>query len=126
MKMSAARLSNLILPSAVGLAFACQLGCAAAQLRTTPTTSGIRAAEEVGASSVPKASLHLQLAREELARAQALSEDGEHEQADSMLLRAEVDAELAVILARENAERAQANKAMARVQELRDSNASSN
>lgn len=48
-------------------------GCASAPLKTDASTSGIRAAEEVGAADVPKASLHLQLAKEELNRAKELA-----------------------------------------------------
>jgi len=50
------------------------LGCASSPpLRTEASTSGIRAAEEVGAAKVPQASLHLQLAKEELEHAKALA-----------------------------------------------------
>ncbi|MEN6473851.1 MAG: DUF4398 domain-containing protein [Syntrophaceae bacterium] len=97
-------------------------GCANAPLRTEASTSGIRAAEEVGAANVPQASLHLQLAKEELERAQALSAKGEKEEADSMLLRAEADAELAVALSREDAEKTEARAAVERVRKLRQDN----
>ena len=97
-------------------------GCANAPLRTEASTSGIRAAEEAGAAKVPQASLHLQLAREELAQARDLSAKGEKEKAASMLLRAEADAELAVVLSREDAERMEANAAVARVRQLRQDN----
>lgn len=104
------------------VAMALAVACATVPLRTEPSTSGIRAAEEVGANDVPQAALHLQLAKEELGKATALSEDGEHEQADSMLTRAEADAKLAVMLSRKDAERTEAEAAVARVQELRESN----
>lgn len=97
-------------------------GCSGAPLRTEASTSGIRAAEEAGAAKVPQASLHLQLAREELAQARELSTKGEKEKAASMLLRAEADAELAVVLSHEDAERTEANAAVARVRQLRQDN----
>lgn len=97
-------------------------GCASAPLKTDASTSGIRAAEEVGAADVPKASLHLQLAKEELARAQELAAQDEKEMADSMLLRAEADAELAVLLSREDAEKTEATAAMERVRQFRKNN----
>lgn len=97
-------------------------GCSSAPLRTEASTSGIRAAEEAGAAKVPQASLHLQLAREELAQARELSAKGEKDKAASMLLRAEADAELAVVLSREDAERTEANAAVARVRQLRQDN----
>jgi len=96
------------------------LGCASAPpLRTEASTSGIRAAEEVGAAKVPQASLHLQLAKEELEHAKALAANNEKERAVSMLSRAEADAELAVALSREDAERAEARAAVDRVHQLR-------
>lgn len=74
-------------------------GCSSSPaLRTESSTSAIRAAEEVGASEVPRASLHLQLAKEELDRARTLSDNGKKDEAASQLLRAEADAELAVLL----------------------------
>ena len=96
--------------------------CASVPLRSEPSTSEIRAAEEVGASDVPQASLHLQLAKEGLAKAQALSKEGESEEADSMLQRANVDAELAVALSHQDSEKTEALAALARVRELRSDN----
>jgi len=97
-------------------------GCANAPLRTEASTSGIRAAEEAGAAKVPQASLHLQLAKEELELAKGLAAKGEKEKAASMLLRAEADAELAVVLSHEDAEKSEAMAAVARVRQLRHDN----
>jgi hypothetical protein len=97
-------------------------GCANAPLRTEGSTSGIRAAEEAGATKVPLASLHLQLAKEELNLAKGLAAKGEKEEATSMLLRAEADAELAVVLSHENTEKTEAIAAVARVRQLREDN----
>ncbi|HEX2768391.1 MAG TPA: hypothetical protein VHN12_03845 [Geobacteraceae bacterium] len=97
-------------------------GCASAPLRTEESTSGIRAAEEAGAAKVPQASLHLQLAKEELENAKGLSAKGEKDKAVSMLSRAEADAELAVVLSHEDAEKSEAMAAMERVRQLRKDN----
>lgn len=97
-------------------------GCANAPLRTEGSTSGIRAAEEAGAYKVPQASLHLQLAKEELETAKKLADKGEKEMADSMLKRAEADAELAVTLSREDAEKSEAKAAADRARQLRKDN----
>jgi len=98
-------------------------GCASSTpLRTEASTSGIRAAEEVGAAKVPRASLHLQMAKEELDLAKGLAIKGEQEKADSMLLRAEADAELAVALSREDAEKSEARAAVESVRQLRQDN----
>ena len=98
-------------------------GCATSPaLRTEPSTSGIRAAEEVGATKVPQAALHLQLAKEELEHAKGLAASGEKDRASSLLLRAEADAELAVALSREDAEKSEALAAVERVRQLRQDN----
>jgi regulator of protease activity HflC (stomatin/prohibitin superfamily) len=98
-------------------------GCAAKiPLRTEASTSGISAAEEAGAANVPQASLHLQMAKEELELAKKLSAKGEKKEAASMLLRAEADAELAIALSHEDAEKAEAREAMERVRQLRQDN----
>ncbi len=97
-------------------------GCASAPLSTETSTSGIRAAEEAGAAKVPQASLHLQLAKEELELARGFSAKGEKEKAASMLLRAEADAELSLALARGDAEKSDARIAVERVRQLRQDN----
>jgi len=97
-------------------------GCANVPLRTEASTSGIRAAEEAGAAKAPQASLHLQLAKEELESAKGLAAKGEKEQADSMLMRAEADAELAVALSHRDAEKSEAMAAVERARQLRIDN----
>ena len=104
------------------VATAIAAGCASAPLRTEASTSGIRAAEEVGAAKVPQASLHLQLAKEELELAKGLAAKDEKKKAASMLLRAEADAELAVALSRGDAEKSEARAAVERVRQLRQDN----
>jgi hypothetical protein len=98
-------------------------GCASnPPLSTETSTSAIRAAEAVGADDVPKAALHLQLANEELIGAQKLAADGKKEEADSLLLRAEADAELAILLSKEDSEQSEATRAMDRVHRIRTEN----
>jgi hypothetical protein len=105
------------------LAAAFAAGCATPPpLKTEASTSGIRAAEEVGAAKVPQASLHLQLAKEELEQANALAKKDERAKAASMLLRAQADAELAVMLSHGDAERLEAEKAVAKAKQLRQEN----
>lgn len=80
------------------------LGCGSAAVPTEKLTSAeasVRAAQEVGASSVPQAELHLKLAQEQVEMARKLSADGESERAAQVLLRAKADAELALALARD-------------------------
>ena len=98
-------------------------GCASSPaVNKEASTSAIRAAEEVGASNVPNASLYLQLAKEQSEKAKALATKGDKEEAESMLLRAEADAELAVALSRGDADKTEATKAIERVRQLRQDN----
>lgn len=113
---------GIMLSGAALVATGIVAGCANAPLRTEGSTSGIRAAEESGAAKVPQASLHLQLAREELESAKSLAADGKKEKADSMLMRAEADAELAVALSHKDAERTEAMAAVERARQLRKDN----
>ena len=98
-------------------------GCATAvPIHTEASTSGIRAAEESGAAKIPQASLHLQLAKEELESAKNLAAKGEEKKANSMLMRSEADAELAVVLVHQDTEKTAALEAAKRAQELRNNN----
>ncbi len=99
------------------------IGCGSNQpINKEATTSAIRAAEESGASKVPNASLYLQLAKEELENAKGLAAKGEKEQAESMLLRAQADGELAVALSRSDADKKEATQSIERVRQLREDN----
>jgi hypothetical protein len=73
--------------------------------------AAIRSAEEVGAARVPEAALRLQLAKEQLERARAMTAQDERPQAARLLMRSQADAELALALARSSAARAEAQKA---------------
>ncbi len=86
------------------------------------TTSSIRAAEEAGAAGISSASLYLQLAKEELVKAQGFAAKGDKEQAESMLLRAQTDGELAVALSHSDTDTKEANKAIDRVKQLQQDN----
>lgn len=99
------------------------VGCAGnSALRTESSTAVIRAAEEVGVSGVPRAEFHLQLAKEELANAQDLAKRGEKDKATSLLRRADADAELAILLSREQSEKDRAVEALERVRRLQSDN----
>ena len=99
------------------------IGCGSGPaMNKEASTSAIRAAEEAGATNVPTASLYLQLAKEQLEKAQALAAKGERAEAESMLLRAQADGELAVALSRGDADKKEATQAIERVQQLRKAN----
>ncbi|MFA5180009.1 MAG: hypothetical protein WC405_01710 [Syntrophales bacterium] len=114
--------SGIMMFAVAVLAAAIVAGCANAPLKTEASTSGIRAAEEAGAAKVPQASLHLQLAKEELELARGMAAKGDKEEARSMLSRAEADAELAVVLSHGDDEKSEATAAVERVRQLRQDN----
>jgi hypothetical protein len=88
---------------AIGIAVV-GMGCASATLPTDQVASAeasVRAAKELGASSVPRAELHMRLAQEELKQAKMSADGGDGERGKMLLERARVDAELAIALARQ-------------------------
>lgn len=98
------------------------IGCGTKSLpepQNSQSRSAIRAATETNANNYPSASLYLKMATDEIKRAEALIEDDEEEGALRALQRAEIDAELALDLARAEQAREDARQALARVQELR-------
>lgn len=73
--------------------------------------AAVHGAQVAGAAQVPRAALQLKLAEEQVAQARRMIENGQHERADYMTLRAFNDAQLAVALVREQEARARAEKA---------------
>lgn len=90
---------------AAAIAFAgAAVGCAhtsVIQERLTAVEAPLRAAEEMGAQRVPRAALHMQYAKDQLAAAEKLDDAGRDRRAQLMLMRAQADAELALALVRE-------------------------
>lgn len=97
--------------------FACG-GAQLNQTRVAEVQSSVTAAEAVGANDQPKAALHLQLARDEMAEARRLAAEGDGDNAALLLDRARVDAELAMQLARTEQEQEKAREAWQKIQEL--------
>jgi len=60
-----------------------------------------RSAKELGADKIPEAQLHLRLAEEEIAKADASIKESDNRRADFILVRAKADAELALAIAKE-------------------------
>ncbi len=94
-------------------------GAALPQEKLTAAKAAVRAAEVGGAEDNPKAALHLKYARDQIAEANELIDEEENELAAALLDRAEVDAELALALARVNGARQEAKAALDEVEELR-------
>ncbi len=86
--------------------------------RLAAAESGARGAEELGANSNPQASLHLKYAREQIEEAKKLIANDENERAASVLTRASADAELAVMLAKEQKSRVEADAAKEKIKSV--------
>lgn len=84
------------------------------------TEAAYRAAQAVDAERVPQAALHLQLAREQMARAQKLINAKEFERADGALLRAKIDADLAAMIAQREKTSREAQAALSELAKVRD------
>jgi hypothetical protein len=87
--------------------------------RMATAEAAIRGAQELGATRLPRASLHLKLAQEHSAKAQQLMEDGYNETAELSLRRAQADAELAIALTKEQAASERAKQAEARLEQAK-------
>jgi hypothetical protein len=110
-------------PSSITVALLA-VACAACAARPTPAArvgsaeAAVRAARESGATGLPDAALHLRLAEQQVARARRLIQEGEHERAQWLLVRAEADAMLAQALAVEAQHKNAAEMTATRAREL--------
>ena len=87
--------------------------------RLASAEAASRSARELGADKEPKAALHLKLAQEQIEQAKKLMTDGDNKRADLVLQRASSDAELSVMLAKENVATTEATKAKERVNAMK-------
>jgi hypothetical protein len=102
----------------VGLLAACGGDDALPKSRLPATQAVVNTAREAGAAEDARAAMHLRLAQANIDRARALSALGEDERADFAIRRAQADAELALLLAREAALREDAERAQAQLKAL--------
>jgi hypothetical protein len=93
-------------------------GSTVSTMQVAETEAAIRAADELGAEQRPRAALHLKLARDHMNAARSAIEHGEGDEASLLLERADADAELALVLARQARHRADARRASERADEL--------
>lgn len=100
---------------------ACASAGAPSSGKAESSSAAIRAAEEVGATHSPTAALHLQLAKEEYEHARTMTGSKDREWADRLLMRAQVDAELSLALARGENEKNEATQAIHQVKALKQS-----
>jgi len=105
----------------LGMAAGCATTTAALPSEKDESSSGtIRAAEEVGAADDPDAALHLQLAKEQYEYAHSLKRSDDTDRAERLLMRAQVDAELSLALARREKKRAEAMTVIQKMKTLKD------
>lgn len=115
-------MNTVTLAAAAAIAFAALAGCAT----TTPvpadklarTQAAINSAEQMGPSADPRALMHLELAKHQVAQAKGLMKNGDNRSAGLVLLRAEADAEAALNLARAWWAESDANRTMEEVRHL--------
>jgi hypothetical protein len=95
-------------------------GCGGAQ---TPSHDGahaaMRGAHEAGAEGQPRSAYYLQLARDQCAIADQMTARGATVEAKRMLMRAQADAELAIALADEGNDRADAEELGRHISDMR-------
>jgi hypothetical protein len=94
------------------LLWACGASFPAPTQRMADAQAAERSAREVGANNEPTAQLSLKLAQDQIASAQKVMLEGDNERADSLLIRAKADAELALALAREKGANVAGQKAV--------------
>lgn len=85
----------------------------------TQAEAAVRSAAEVGADKNPQATLHLKYARDQVDEAKRLIADADNGRAEYVLLRARADAELALMLAKANNQKIEAQRAADEVAEMR-------
>jgi hypothetical protein len=94
-------------------------GAAIPQEKLTSAQAGLKGAEVAGAAENPQAALYLKLAKEEVAKANALIADSNNEEAARVLDRALADAELSLALANETHMKREAAQAKEQADELK-------
>lgn len=105
------------------LLFCMSLSCGGAappDRQMVSAEAAIRGAQELGATSVSEASLYLRLAERQVDKAKALMRNGNNQRAAMMLSRAQLDAELAIALAKENSAKTEAQEAENTVDALKE------
>jgi uncharacterized protein DUF4398 len=118
MKLEGNAMRQLSLITGALLLVACG-GAAIPQEQLTSAKAAISGAEVAGAPNEPKAALHLKLAKEQVAKAEALIDDGDNEEAARIIDRALVDAELALALANESKSKTEAATTMEQLERLK-------
>lgn len=110
-------------PSLVAFAcliFGCGGGYPEPRNQLAASEAAMRAAEVAGAQNSPQSALHLKRAREQIDSGRNLMQEGENERAEWVLRRAQADADLAMSLATEQAQRKKAADAKEELEQLEE------
>jgi hypothetical protein len=99
--------------------FLAACGASVPHAEVADARAAISAAEASGAEQVPRAALHVKIAKDNVARAEQLIGDDENDEAREALERASADAKLASSLTREDQVRSETNAAIRRTEQLR-------
>jgi hypothetical protein len=99
---------------ALALAASACGGAPITQAKLSEAQTALHAAETLGAEQDPKAKQSLQLARDQIAKAQSLGKDGDGAKGDLYLEQATADADLAAQLMRTRLEQQKASAAWAK------------
>src|SRR4051812_16232897 len=111
-------MENHVKKSLIGIVGVTLLACGCGATFPVPAQkladaeSATRSARELGAEKKTAAQLNLKLADEEIASAKEQIKAGDNRRADFILLRAKVDAELALAIAREHDAKTETGKAV--------------
>lgn len=103
---------SIILVLLAPLVWACGGGFPQPTERLADAQAAERSARELGADKEPASQLSLKLAQDQIAAAEKAIADDEYERADSLLVRAKADAELALAQAREHGARSEKQEAI--------------
>lgn len=94
-------------------------GAAIPQEQLSTAQAAVKGAEVAGAAEDPQSALYLKLSREEIEHAKALIADDENEDAARIIARAQADADLAIVMAKEARMKKEAAEAREQVDDLK-------
>jgi len=94
-------------------------GAAVPQEQLSAAQAAAKGAEVAGAAEDPKAALYLKLSKEEIEKAKALIADGDNEEAARLIDRAQADADLSFVLAKEARTKKEVAEAREQVEQVK-------
>ncbi len=115
-------MSKRVISASWGAVWLLLVGCGGAavpQEALSAAQAAVKGAEVAGAAEDPKAALHLKLSREGLDKAKALIAEDRNEEARSAIDRAQADADLAIVLAKESRAKKEATETREQVEQLK-------